>query len=347
MLSDAYMPLSEGTYSYQFVAETPWRDTTADGLASLLEADHTPEFRTVLARHGEDRDTFAYVGPLYLDFDSQDLAKACEAFRATLQRLEDLGLDLATIRLFASGGKGFHIEIPQACFMRESKPLAGLPAVYKDMAALLAQCEELDERVYSAGKGRMWRVPNRKRANGNFKVPLTVDEALSISPETYRQLVSAPRPFPALEPASLNVQLELVFKRAVSKLAGAAEASKRRKASGDKAAEFKQRFGNDFPPSVLALTSGAVASPKGWNEVALQLALCAHAVGMDEDTCVARCKRLIASHLSDGRYSNPYRRERELRNLYRYAERAGYTVSAGGIRSILPRGMRADDLRGL
>ncbi len=44
---------------------------------------------------------------------------------------------------------------------------------------------------------RMWRTPNVVRENGNYKVPLTADEALNMTAANYLQLCAAPRSAPS------------------------------------------------------------------------------------------------------------------------------------------------------
>ena len=160
MNHDPFMPLVTcGTYSYGD-GVTPWIDTTPSSMTALLQGPDAPAFRTALARAGDD----TYAGPLYIDIDSDDIPEAIDALQQLLQKLEALGLNLESIRLHATGGKGFHLEIPQACFMREPSPVEALPRIYRSMAlAVYVDC--IDLRVYSSGRGRLWRVPNHQRQN--------------------------------------------------------------------------------------------------------------------------------------------------------------------------------------
>lgn len=350
---DADMALI-GTYFYQ-TGETPWIETTAPDLSSRLASDNPPEFRTVLSIVGPYRDEtpdspLPRLGPLHFDFDSGDIGEAIDAFHSFLGKLEELGLDLNACRLFASGGKGFHIEIPMGCFAVEV-PVEGvprLPLVYREIAYdLIVDC--LDVRIYSMKRGRMWRVPNRQRSNGAFKVPLTVGEALNITVESYADLVSAPRPFPPLAAPTFCASLAALYSKAGAK-AGAKAVRKGRKA-GAVSSALMARFNGSLPPSLAALGQGRFPAREGvgWNRIALQLALAAQAIGMNEDQTVSAFAGLIRDHESDGnRYNSPRKREDELRRMFDYvADSPSYEFSVAGLRSLFPVGMRVNDFRAL
>lgn len=318
-----------------------WQDVTPAKLRVMLEGESPPPFRTALAKTGED--TFA--GPLYVDVDCCNIGEAIQAFRAVLTKLEALGLDLDAVRLFASGGKGFHLEIPAACFMTSPGPVQGLPRIFKEMA-LGVYADGLDLRVYSGGRGRLWRVPNVQRENGAHKVPVTISEVRAMTPERYAELCSEPRPFSPLVPPALCAGLASLFVRARDRVA--ANVSRARKWSKAETA-LRERFNGSCPPSLHRVLRGEVPARQGFNEAALQVCLLAHALGWDEDRLLNECAGLIANHDGDGhRYGTAPKRERELRRMFAYVEgNAAYSFSVAGLRSILPAGVRVPDLAGL
>lgn len=112
---------------------------------------------------------------------------------------------------------------------------------------------------------------------------------------------------------------------------------------------FHDRFKGKLPPSLMLIASGRVPSQRGFNATAMQLVTAAHTVGINENALIELCRGLIRSHRSDGgRYRTEDQREGELRRLYRYVRKHDeYGVSIAGIRSLLPRGIRTPDLRGL
>jgi hypothetical protein len=321
--------------------KSQWLAVTPDELRTQLQGDQPPLFRTVLARTGEDQ----FAGPLFFDIDSGDIEDAIEAFHALLSILEGKGVDLEMVRLFATGCKGFHLEIPAQCYMPERGAVQGLPRIFKELAyQIYVDCVDL--RVYSGGKGRMWRVPNVRRDNGRYKVPLTVSEALSITAEDYGLLCSQPRSWPDLKPPTLVPGLALLFSEARDKIG--AKTSRVRKWSAAESA-LRARFSGDCPPSVQGVLSGKVQSRAGFNETALQVSLLAHALGWDEDRTLSECRGLIQNHAGDGsRYNSPHKREQELIRMFDYTDKnAAYGFSAAALRSILPSGTRSPDLQGL
>ncbi|MBS0354539.1 MAG: hypothetical protein JSR83_11640, partial [Proteobacteria bacterium] len=174
------------------------------------------------------------------------------------------------------------------------------------------------------------------------KVPLSLDQALTMTPDTYADLCSAPRAFPPLAAPTFCAALGLLYAKAKDKVALA----KPKRSSGG---ALRQRFGAQLPPSIAALCAGRIPARGGWNVIALQLATLADESGIGEDALIEKCQGLIQAHDSDGsRYNTPAKREAELRRMYQYiAGNVCYAASVGGLRSILPAGMRVNDFRGL
>lgn len=329
--------------------EASWIEAPASQRHSII-ASGRAEFVTALDldNANEDPSLWTYRGPLYLDFDAEDINDTIKKFKQFLNKLVDeFEIDLNQIALYASGKKGFHIEIPQALFMPRVEPMQRLPHIYKELAFGM-YVDTLDLAVYTAKKGRMWRTPNFKRpGTGTYKVQLTPQEALAMTAESYAELVSAPRPLFKPEPAkTFNAGLALAWCKARDK----AENSKARKlASAKTEQEFAARFrGYALPPSLLALAQGEIPSMRGWNQTCTQLVVTSIACGTSLESLLDLCKPLVQAHQSDGhQYNTPAKRRRELARLYSYHETSGYAVCAGGIRSILPKGVPCRDLRGL
>ena len=51
----------------------------------------------------------------------------------------------------------------------------------------------LDMSMYCMGKGKMFRIPNVRRSNGRYKVPLTVDEIMRLPIQELFKLSESPR----------------------------------------------------------------------------------------------------------------------------------------------------------
>lgn len=344
---DPDMPLhDEGIYSHS-AGKTTWFDVPPEELRTMLEGGKAPFFRTVLARTGDN----SYAGPFYLDIDHLDnISWSIEDLHELLSKLEKAGLDLESVRLFATGGKGFHLEVPAACFMPRVKAIEGLPIIYRTMAHQF-HVEGLDYRVYSCGRGRMWRTPNLKRDNGKYKVPITLDEARSITPEKYAELTSAPRNFPSLKAPVFCKGFAVAFSEARRQ---ALSPPIRKKTPEKLNAELNKRFtarGYPLPLSLMLLATGKTSARQGvgWNQICVQLATVAHAMGTSADDLVKVCRNLLANHVGDSRrYHSPALREKELRSAYSATGgNAAYDFSVAGIKSILPKSSRCNDLEGL
>lgn len=316
---------------------------------SKIEAEKKPAFITVLSVSKlaedltyEDKLKLAYAGPAYFDWDSPDAELTIEKVNQFLDKLDEMGLDLDTCRLYATGKKGFHLEIPQESFMEKvpAKGYIGLPNVYREMALELC-VDTLDLKIYSTGRGRMWRTPNVKRENGRYKVPITVAEMREMTPELYAVLTSEPRPNIEPTPAQFCVKLSVLFSKCAQKV----EELLKRRAKFKPDPNVKEKAG---APSIQYMMAGlGLKSSAGFQEIATQLAIAAVNAGLTEDQFVAECAGLISSHQSDGsRYNTEAKRREELRRMHRYMDgNACYEFSIGAIKSLLDH--PAPDLDGI
>jgi len=313
-----------------------------------------PEFVTVLdvdnsftqPLTAEEQQAVKYRAPygFYTDFDG-DLDEVLNQARVFLLKLEkEHGFDKSQARLWFTGGRGVHIEIPIECFVAKVPPagIAMLPAIFKEMA-MSTYVDTLDMRIFSAKKGRQWRVPNVKRDNGLYKVQVTLNEFMTASVEDYKSICSAPRAALPITPPTCNAKLSLLFTLAREKVDLALKRRKAKKTSN----EHVQRFEGKWPDSFrLLLTGEGVRETVGWNQIAMQVASFGLALGKSEQEIIDDAKGLIDTHSGDSdRYGSPRKRERELRNQIRYQdENPGYEFSIGGIKSLFAKGAYAEDL---
>lgn len=332
--------------------EETWRLALADQRERIVR-DNQPQFVTALdvdndfkgEMTSEDLDKVHFRGNLYFDFDASSLDEVIPQFKKFLNKLKDEHqFDLDQASLYASGGKGFHAIVPVQCFLPKPNPkgYAHLPHIYKEVALEL-YVDTLDLRVYTARRGRQFRVENVIRPNGKYKVPITLAEALSMTPETYTALVSAPRHVAAPAPASLNSSLALLFSSSHDKVEKALKNRKKSKVD----AKLLARFGGDVPPTILAIMRGEnVASDAGFQKIATQLSITAHTLGKTEEQFLTLCAGLCESHQSDGtRYNTPAKRRAELMRMYRYmSNNPCYDFSIGGIKSLVAPETKTPDL---
>jgi hypothetical protein len=114
---------------------------------------------------------------VHFDIDRNDLDTALKDTRALVNRIVNIyRVDPVAIRIFFSGSKGFHIEIPAKCF-GGFEPSADAHKRIKALAFRIAGNIELDPQAYDLT--RLWRVPNTRNAKtGLYKIPLTYEELM-------------------------------------------------------------------------------------------------------------------------------------------------------------------------
>ena len=334
--------------------EEKWQLILADREDQIIR-EKSPAFTTILAADNDfkspdmtadDMAKVHYRGPWFLDFDAPSIGEALPAYQKFLIKLRDeYGFDLEQASLFASGSKGFHITLPAECFVPKVKAagVMGLPAIYLEMANE-TYVDFLDIRIFTARRGRQFRTANVERPDkpGVYKVPLSVEESFSLTPETYKVLCSAPRHVAAPAPAEFNPQLGLLYASAYAKVEKALKNRKKGKAD----AKLIERFGGEVPPSIQAIMNGETKAGVGFQKIATQLALTARALNQTEEKFLSDCAGLIERHVSDGnRYDTPAKRKVELSRMFRYmAQNPCYEFSTGGVKSLMPEGTKTPDL---
>lgn len=332
--------------------EDAWCEALAEHRQKIIAELH-PAFVTVLDAHGSPdsswtREEYAklkYSGPFYADWDAESIEETIPNFQIFLARLKDeFGVNLESLRLYATGGRGFHCEIPPEVLTPKvpRTGVQGLPYIYRELALELV-VDTLDMRVYTGRKGRMWRTPNIQRSNGKYKVPITVDEALRMTPDLYEELCSAPRPEPERAAPTTAIGLAALFVKAQGKITEAVKRQTKNTADIALLAKFK----GEFPATMHRIMAGDSLMPGiGFQRIAMQLAIAANALGKSADELVAASEGLCKGHQSDSqRYNSPRKRKEELRRMWDYTfENPCYAFSAGGLRSLLEPGVSSSDL---
>ncbi|MBT2325528.1 hypothetical protein J7E62_24650 [Variovorax paradoxus] len=342
--------------SFLWYQKTGGEDAWVEGLAEHRQkiiAELHPAFVTVLDAHSapdatwgrEEYSKMKYSGPLYFDWDAEDVKETIPQFQLFLAKFQDeQGVDLKQLRLYATGGRGFHCEVPEDVFMPKV-PRTGvqsLPYIYKEMALELV-VDTLDLRVYTGRKGRMWRTPNIVRSNGLYKVPITLEEALKMTPEMYAEICSTPRAEPERAAPTTAMGLTALFVKSQHKIN---EAVKRQAKAGADTA-LLAKFKGEFPATMQRLMTGEGIMPgTGFQKISMQLAIAANALGKTADELVEAAEGLCKNHASDSsRYNSPRKRKEELRRMWDYThDNPCYSFSAGGIRSLLEPGAPSGDL---
>src|SRR5215218_9303688 len=129
-----------------------------------------------------------------LDYDNEDdPGQALEDVRRSLRVWEaKYDLPMEAVRVYFSGNKGFHVEIPEEPFggFRASKNIA------RKLKTLVMQLGEgaqsLDAEIYDTV--RLWRTPNTRHGKTRlYKVPISTEELFTLTPEEIRELAKQPR----------------------------------------------------------------------------------------------------------------------------------------------------------
>jgi hypothetical protein len=137
---------------------------------------------------------------LPFDFDDRhDPAHALDWMRQFLDRLEREDVPLDALRIYFSGAKGFHVEIPHTLF-GGFEPSDQLHVWERAAALELMNGIPFDSAVYD--KLRLWRLPNTLNAKGQrYKVQLSLKEVRGLGMAEILALAESPRPrLPAAAP---------------------------------------------------------------------------------------------------------------------------------------------------
>ena len=129
---------------------------------------------------------------LRFDFDNRDNpAVALEWVRDFMARLALADVPLEALRVYFSGAKGFHVEIPHTLF-GGFEPDENLHVWEKAAAVELMGSTPFDHAVYD--KLRLWRLTNSFNSHGgHYKVRLSTQEALSLDMPAILALAEHPR----------------------------------------------------------------------------------------------------------------------------------------------------------
>lgn len=315
---------------WQQSGEDNWIPALATSRAEVL-ASKSPRYMSVLdintnVTHDtprEELDALAYKGDLYIDIDVSKEMGGIETAIVQINTLIDkfaaLGVKPETLRIFASGSKGFHLEIPKKTY-QDREPKNGqphLPAIFKELVHTgEIYVDGIDNRVYSAGRGRMWRSTNVQRENGRYKVQVSLEECRNLTPEIYDEYVSGPRPILNMPPAEYCSTLAVMYATAHDTIVARRKSMSKSKADPLAVARWAKK-----PPAELtALLNGkGLREGAGFHPIAIQVAMAANTLGWSVDDMLDRAENLINNHHGDGnRYDSPRKRKRELTRLWYY-----------------------------
>ena len=183
-----------------------------------------------------NRSTKGFDGPctaefIWWDIDRDDIEAARrDTARLTMHLADRFGVFDASLLIFFSGSKGFHIGLPTAWKPLPSMTFNRLARCFAEgLAAAVGVA--IDSGVYD--KVRAFRAPNsRHQKTGLHKRALTLDELVGLSAERIQRLAASPQPFDMPTPTVGNHQAAADWQAAVQAVEAEGTAAAERKATG-------------------------------------------------------------------------------------------------------------------
>lgn len=290
-----------------------------------------PLFEFVPGEHG-DKEPKRF-GDFVIDIDTGEQAVK-DAIRIVDHFSSVYGIDSEQWKIFLSGKKGVHLELPAPILGTEngSKFLTlGYKRLAKDIEGELQS--KLDTSMYNIGTGKPYRQPNVMRETGTCKRQVTYDDLYEIiDEETYRFACSEPGP--TWEPANTERNILLSDKVAAYLTDAEKEQDAIRNAPRLTDEEIDQ-LAIHRPPciSILANLTFSEHVKASFNDVAMQLTAYAVTVGATEQEFLDGCHKFIANYYSSS-LTTLQKRLDNCRARYRTMAAHGNKFSCGGVLSL-------------
>ena len=169
------------------------------GKDGIVDAYHSVfAYREMFAKHFTDKNSVrGYNGPVYThqlhwDLDNDDEDVAYSDLKSLLERLDNLGFDEDSIRIFFSGNKGYHIFARSYDIETESGKDYTHSLIKYICSEIAGDLESFDESVYD--RTRVIRVANSKHSKtGLYKIPLYLFDIRVSNPKDIKILAKHQR----------------------------------------------------------------------------------------------------------------------------------------------------------
>lgn len=194
-----------------FVIRGTDKDRLENEEAARNEYPGKDVYRRIYSSSEMDIEPSLVYGPLYLDFDCNDIGDE-EEFRKLKSDvclimdslIDDWGIPEKMIELYFSGSKGFHIMIDPIVFNLEPKKT--LNTEYKIIAIYMKWCTTnhfVDTKIYD--KNRLFRVVNTVNSKtGLYKIPLSYEELKTINYQVLIEMAKNKRTLKKDKPKVVN-----------------------------------------------------------------------------------------------------------------------------------------------
>ncbi len=294
------MPEHNWIYWKEEAKERPWKQIPDTPKALELSIKQDAMYSTWMSFSKPPKDGEPEpirFGDFPLDFDdAKDPGKALKDLKALcLVHLPEIyDVDPYSIKFYLSGGKGFHAIIPAELFGAQAGD-PRLPLIYKKIATLWKEqfnLKTLDLSLYCMGRGKMFRLPNIKRSNGLYKVPLTLEEVQDLPIEKLTALGAAPRGIEPVEcdlsPRAELAELYKIYKKEVH------QALEKQK-SGPPAR--REKLPKKLPKCIEYILSELPKTDKTtFNKLTMILVNFFQQAGFDEDETLGWCSLFIMDY---------------------------------------------------
>ncbi len=276
-------------------------------------------------------------GDFCLDLDAENPGKAFAEARQIIAHLEEAyGVTPYQIRIYISGKKGIHLVIP--CETLGIMPGPYLHLEYRRLAAKLKSdlgLETLDMSLYAGGKGKMFRLPNVRRDNGRYKVPVMPSELRGLNDEELVRLTENPRhldPDEEPEEPTLADALHDLFNQFRQVTQKEMAAAKEHRPLDPEALEALK---HQMPPCIPPLLRLKEKPLRGnFNQIVMNLAIYLSVAGYDEASAWDVVGGFVHAYQS-GTYKTSSDREKHWRYLFTYLQdNSSYIFSCGAIKSL-------------
>jgi hypothetical protein len=190
----------------------PFDQKEVDAFAKKF--DYTDIFRSIYLFDNKNIRNAVLQGPFMFDLDGKE---AIIDTRSAIGFLTDKGCPKETIRLYFSGAKGFHLEIPFAALKIEpdTKLNKYFEIIAKEIKGAIP-APSLDTAIYD--NVRVFRLPNTINSkSGLYKIPISFEE-LALDIEAIKKLAVSPRPdFNFSDPSEWK-EFTAIYEKAKSRL---------------------------------------------------------------------------------------------------------------------------------
>ena len=349
-------------YCFTMTGKSKWKTCLADHRQEMLEQDK-PEYMTVLdvnhpCTDGEIPDNLFYRGPMYFDWDGEDdLEGVLDDVRRFMGMLEGWDFDLNQASWYLSGKKGVHCTIPMECLFDAKVCKSGIKDLFRLYGKFAWEhaTTYMDMRVYSGRRGRMWRttcLPRQVNGQDAYKVPVTAAQLKELDAEGYRQWCSQPRQVAAPAEPTYNLQLATELQVLHSQLLESSRETKKRRSNP----EIFKDWNGEVPPTIQAAFDGHnIDMSCGLNDVGLQFATAAIALGLDSfdrtDDFLKMCEGFIQARIGQAGVAHSTRQsivQRLTQSFHYCLHNPSYVYAPELFAGILQHGVRDNlDLQGI